>query len=141
MGAKDFILNKLEKLGNKLNDVEIRYSYDKISEFHIVEISPETIRRGNNDYMEWEENTWDEFDSMFPTEDLLISGPTDIKNSEIIYEKVAIKWQRQSTVFDIADFGSFATMDYTNVGEFKERIDNFCEAYPIHETCYCFEAA
>lgn len=64
-----------------------RYAYDIQTNFHIVEVSPESIRRGNEEYMEMEYNLCNEFYEKFPEEDLLVSEPDRINNMEnLIFE-------------------------------------------------------
>lgn len=56
-------------------------------DFHIVEVSPESIRRGSEEYMEMEYLLWKEFQEKFPEEDLLVSEPDRINNMEnLIFE-------------------------------------------------------
>ena len=67
--------------------LHIVYAYDKLTNFHIVEISPENIRRANNLYMDWEYNTIKEFTTLFPNSDILISDIDKCNDmSNIIYE-------------------------------------------------------
>ncbi len=56
MTPQKYIIEKIKELQLlPLNScIKIRYAYDKVTNFHIVEVSPETIRRGNDAYMDWE---------------------------------------------------------------------------------------
>ena len=47
MNAKDFITESLVRIANEISQINIRYAYDEITNFHIIEISPEEIRRGD----------------------------------------------------------------------------------------------
>lgn len=52
-----------------------------------MEVSPESIRRGSEEYMEMEYLLWKEFQEKFPEEDLLVSEPDRINNMEnLIFE-------------------------------------------------------
>ena len=48
-----------------------------MTDFHIIEISPENIRRRDDEYIRWESDMWNDFFAMFPDEDLLISKPCE----------------------------------------------------------------
>lgn len=87
MNAKDFIISNLTEISNEIPDIQLRYAFDETLKFHIIEISPESIRRGNEKYMEMEYNLWNNFQQMFPDEDLVIGETDDINNmSNILYE-------------------------------------------------------
>ncbi len=73
MKAKDFIKSRLSYISDKIPGIGIRYAYDKKTSFHIIEVYPESVRRGDNIYMEFEYCLLQEFHSLFPAEDLLIS--------------------------------------------------------------------
>ena len=66
MNAKDFITESLVRIANEISQINIRYAYDEITNFHIIEISPEEIRRGDEKYMEMEYELWNNFRTMFP---------------------------------------------------------------------------
>lgn len=90
MKETEFIINSINFLKTILHNdskLHIVYAYDKLTNFHIVEISPENIRRANNLYMDWEYNTIKEFTELFPNSDILISD-IDKSNdmSNIIYK-------------------------------------------------------
>ena len=75
--VKDFIIERLKKLSNMFKGISIKYAFDSITEFHIIEISPENIRRRDDEYIRWESEMWNDFFAMFPDEDLLISEPCE----------------------------------------------------------------
>jgi len=85
----DFIIETLKKWNNKFDDIHIRYGYDKPSEYHVIEISPESIRRGDIDYINDEYTFWDKFSKLYPKYDLLICEPcsnTECINDNLLYE-------------------------------------------------------
>jgi len=66
--VKDFIIERLKKLSNMFKGISIKYAFDSITEFHIIEISPENIRRRDDEYIRWESDMWNDFFAMFPDE-------------------------------------------------------------------------
>lgn len=81
------ILSSRQSIASKIPGISIRYAYDIQTNFHIVEVSPESIRRGREEYMEMEYLSWKEFQEKFPEEDLLVSEPDRINNMEnLIFE-------------------------------------------------------
>ena len=85
--VQDFVIETIQSIASKIPGISIRYAYDIQTNFHIVEVSPESIRRGNEEYMEMEYNLCNEFYEKFPEEDLLVSEPDRINNMEnLIFE-------------------------------------------------------
>lgn len=70
-----FLINALKEWRKKFEGIHVRYAYDAASEYHIVEVDPESIRRGNDEYKKAEISLWDSFAKTFPESDLLISEP------------------------------------------------------------------
>ena len=50
MNATDFIISKLKSISSKIPGIGIKYAYDRPTDFHIVEISPESIRLNDEEY-------------------------------------------------------------------------------------------
>lgn len=89
MNATEFIKSRLSSISEQIPKIGLRYAFDNTTSFHIVEIYPESIRRGNDFYMELECKLWNDFHSLFPEEDLLISevdATNDMDN--LIFEKI-----------------------------------------------------
>nr|DAM74700.1 MAG TPA: hypothetical protein [Caudoviricetes sp.] len=85
--VQDFVIETIQSIASKIPGISIRYAYDIQTNFHIVEVSPESIRRGSEEYMEMEYNLCNEFQEKFPEEDLLVSDPDKINNMEnLIFE-------------------------------------------------------
>lgn len=85
--VQDFVIETIQSIASKIPGISIRYAYDIQTNFHIVEVSPESIRRGREEYMEMEYLLWKEFQEKFPEEDLLVSEPERINNMEnLIFE-------------------------------------------------------
>lgn len=88
MNATDFILSSLEMISKAVPAAGIRYAYDTTTNFHIIEVYPESIRRGDEEYMEMECNLWKDFHDFYPQEDILISEVDDTNDmSNLIYDK------------------------------------------------------
>ena len=49
MTAQEFIKKTLKEWVSRFNGIKLRYAYDAVTEYHIVEVKPEEIRRGNLD--------------------------------------------------------------------------------------------
>ena len=75
MTAKEYILQQVDKLTTMFDGIELRYAYDQMANFHIIEVTPESIRRGNEDFVNQEYEIDKEFSELFPDEDLLITEP------------------------------------------------------------------
>lgn len=116
MSATDYIISSLERLSNLICGINIRYAYDDISEFHIIEISPESIRRGNGEYMKWERNMWKEFYESYPNEDILISEPDETNNmTNILFETTPVRQNHEMKFsFDTGTWENESTFDPNN---------------------------
>lgn len=85
--VQDFVIETIQSIASKIPGIRIRYAYDRPTDFHIVEISPESIRLNDEEYLEMEYMLWKEFQEKFPEEDLLVSDPDKINNMEnLIFE-------------------------------------------------------
>lgn len=82
MKEKEFLINALTEWCKRFEGIHVRYAYDATSEYHIVEVDPESIRRGNDEYKEAELALWTAFMEAYPEADLLISEPSRINNME-----------------------------------------------------------
>lgn len=121
MTPQKYIIEKIKELQLlPLNScIKIRYAYDKVTKFHIVEVSPETIRRGNDAYMDWEYSVIKEFCDLFPEEDILISEPDECNDmSNIEYDGFTFcddfknKPKRTKQKWDNVGFSEFYEDEY-----------------------------
>ena len=55
MTAQEFLTKALNEWDLLFEGLEIKYAYDAVTEYHIVEVEPEEIRRGNVDYKKAED--------------------------------------------------------------------------------------
>ncbi len=118
MKAKEYIIDRIKELQVLCSNhcIQIRYAYDDVTNFHIVEVSPETIRRGDKVYMEWEYSTIKEFRNLFPEEDLLISEPdgcNNMSNTIYSYDGFRNKPRRKGPTWSNAGFSEFMEKKYS----------------------------
>ena len=73
MDVNEYIVKKLKSIATNFKGITLKYAFDAITDYHIIEVSPESIRRGCVDYMEQENDLWVEFFTLFPNKDILIS--------------------------------------------------------------------
>lgn len=87
MNAKEYVIGKLKEVAKTINGISLKYAFDKITDFHIIEVSPESIRRGSEAYMKLESDLWAEFYSLYPNEDILISEVCESNDmANVIYD-------------------------------------------------------
>lgn len=111
MSAIEFIIFTLTNISKKLSGITLRYAYDKGTDFHIVEVSPESIRRGSPKYMEMEYKLWKEFSEFYPDEDLLIGETDDTNNMDnLLYERIRIESPRTYNYKDTETSNCFETL-------------------------------
>ena len=119
-----YITSVVSKWVLMFSDIErVRYAYDAMSDFHIVEVSPEKVRTENEEFASEELALWDDFMDRFPDADLLICGPSDVNDmSNIIYDSTAeysmtgvvSNGFETDYVFDIQYFDDSFTFDNFN---------------------------
>lgn len=85
MKSSQYIINQLELWNERFDGIHIKYMFDIETNFHIVEISPEEIRRGNTEYKQQELDFWMSFMKFYPEENLLISEPFS-NNDCVVYK-------------------------------------------------------
>jgi hypothetical protein len=98
MTPSQYIKNQLELWDQKFEGIHIRYAFDVETNFHMVEIDPEKIRRGNAEYKQQELDFWMNFLKLYPEENLLISEPSDINDmSNVIYSNMTDRYRNDVT--------------------------------------------
>lgn len=113
MTAQNYLKSVLYKWVNQFEGIMVRYAYDAVTEYHIIEVEPEKIRRENDEYKEAELHLWMDFMRKYPDESLLICAPSDTNDmsneifSSVDFAKEALP-QRMS--FDVN--GSAFSFDY-----------------------------
>lgn len=85
MEPKEVIIQHLKEWTKEFDGIHIKYTYDKSTDYHIVEVSPEEIRRGNKKYMEYELNLY--MYAMNNGFDLLIAGDAiGLNGDDLLYK-------------------------------------------------------
>ena len=93
MKSEDFLIGRLKEMSSKFEDVKIRYEFRKNTFSHIVEVIPLAIFDNDEEYMKFETCLEDEFENLFPTEDIVFISEdslTEIKVPDLIlgYESI-----------------------------------------------------
>ena len=84
---QNFLKETLKELEKLFIGINLKYAYDTLTEYHIVEVKLEEIRRGNTDYKKAEIQLWIGFREQFPNEDLLICAPSDANDmTNVLFE-------------------------------------------------------
>lgn len=71
MKPSEFINKKIEYLKFKFKDIEIKYQYKITTDTHIIKISPLSLYENNIEYVMEEEDIENEFNKLYPSEELL----------------------------------------------------------------------
>jgi len=113
MDIKEFIIRSIKNIENRIEDISIKYAYDENSDFHIIEVEPESIRRGNDEYVEMESNLWEDFYNNFPHDNILISEKCPTNDmSNVLYE-TSIKYNLEIKIklnFIVDDLENWASL-------------------------------
>ncbi len=86
MKAKEYIINKLTELSTLFTDIRIRYEFRINTNSHLIEVTPLCFYESNQDYLIAESNIEDEFESLFPSENVVFiseNSLTEIKEAEL----------------------------------------------------------
>lgn len=78
MTSIEFIKSRLAFLADNFPGIHLEYALDTVTGFHIIEVSPEDIRRGNENFITKELDFIDDFYKYYPQEDILISEPSSL---------------------------------------------------------------
>lgn len=76
MKEKDFLIQTLNDWCQQFDGIHVRYAYDTNTNYHIIEVDPESVRRGNELYKKAELALWICFMERYPNSDLLICEPS-----------------------------------------------------------------
>lgn len=87
MTAQEFLKKNLREWESLFADIKLKYAYDAVTEYHIVEVEPEKIRRGSADYKKAEMQLWMTFMEQYPDECLLICAPSEANDmTNVLFE-------------------------------------------------------
>lgn len=116
MNATDFIISNLMKISDEIAGVNLKYAYDEITAFHIIEVSPEDIRRGNDSYMKMECDLWENFQNQYPNEDILICEVDCTNNMQnLLYENQSTAYLTDEQVPFSFELDSEGQYDYVDI--------------------------
>lgn len=82
MEIQEFIINWINKIASKFEGISMKYAIEKFTNFHIIEISPDSIK-SSEEFSEEALHFEFIFFDKFPNEDLLIcekSAENDMSN-------------------------------------------------------------
>lgn len=85
--SKEYIVKTLKSWEKKFPGIHLKYAFEKDTCFHVIEVEPEDIHEGSDEYAKEETELWETFFDMFPDEEILITSPSpcnDMRN--VIYE-------------------------------------------------------
>lgn len=87
MTAQEFLKKALKEWVSLFEGIKLKYAYDAVTEYHIVEVKPEEIRRGSVDYKRAEMQLWMDFMEQYPDECLLICAPSEANDmTNVLFE-------------------------------------------------------
>lgn len=87
MNATDFIKKMMDRISTSVEGISIKYAFEKSTGFHIVEVSPESIRIGNETYKKLAHQFRVDFHKEFPMEDIIISRVSELHDmSNVVYD-------------------------------------------------------
>ncbi|NDV83417.1 hypothetical protein [Bacteroides sp. 51] len=90
MEVRNFIIKSIDRIVQGVKGITMKYAHDPLTDFHIIEVQPESIRRGNDEYMKMEVQLWSDFYSRYPNENLLISDIDELNDmSNLVYTQMS----------------------------------------------------
>ena len=126
MTAQEFLKKALKEWVSLFDEIKLKYAYDAVTEYHIVEVKPEDIRRGSVDYKKAEMQLWMDFMEQYPDECLLICAPSKANDMTNVLFETSTSWTvlLQNNVF--SDRFDYKQEDYYQVHSVntKESFDN-----------------
>lgn len=126
MTAQEFLKKTLKEWKSLFEGIKLKYAYDAVTEYHIVEVKPEEIRRGSSDYKKIEMHLWVDFMEQYPDECLLICAPSDANDMTNVLFETRPTWtnfpQKKvfSDSFDYAQYDSYQV----HLNKTKQGYDN-----------------
>lgn len=98
MNSTEYIINRLEELVIRLNNIRVSYEYDNDSLTHFIEVLPNSLYSLNQEYIEFEDKMFHEFISKFPCENIcFISDDAIVKIENPICIKEGLGYAPFST--------------------------------------------
>lgn len=84
----EYIKKELERFTSMFPNASIRYAFESVSDYHVVEIEPYEELKMDSNFLDWAMKFWREFEEEFASENLLISERDEMLNdmSNLLYE-------------------------------------------------------
>lgn len=123
MSAQEFLKNILRKWESLFEGINLRYAYDAVTEYHIVEVKPEDIRRGNSNYKKAEMRLWLDFMEQYPDDYLLICAPSDANDMTNVQYETRPAWTIISQPNVFSDSFGYTQYDSYQVHSNNTKID------------------
>ena len=114
MTAQDFLKKTLKKWETLFDGIKLKYAYDAVTEYHIVEVEPENIRRGSVDYKKAEMQLWIDFMEQYPNECLLLCAPSEANDMTNVLFETESAWTILPKIVSKDSFG-YIQYDYFKV--------------------------
>lgn len=99
----EYIKKELDRFASMFPNASIRYAFESVSCYHVVEIEPYDELKKDSNFSDWAMRFWREFEEEFTAENLLISEKDEVLNdmSNLLYEHSS---DRQLNVSAIENF-------------------------------------
>ena len=112
MTAKEYIEENLKFLASKFSDIQIRYEHRANTGSHLIEIMPLSFFEGNGSYLEEETKIEDEFEQLFPSENIVFISEgslTVIKKAdlELGYDKISFDNNTLIIDFEVIGYSEY----------------------------------
>lgn len=119
MTAQEFLKKVLKEWVSLFEGIKLKYAYDAVTEYHIVEVKPEEIRRGSVDYKKAEMQLWMDFMEQYPDECLLICAPSETNDMTNVLFETKQEWTILVHINTFSD-----SFDYTQDVSYNVRSKN-----------------
>lgn len=109
-----FIIDTIKSWENKFPGIHVKYAFEEDTCFHVIEVRPEEIHEGSEDFANEEALLWESFFEKFPDEDILITAPSVCNDmTNLIYETGVIIGS--VNVSQISKYDSYPVLSYTDL--------------------------
>jgi len=115
MKSKKFIKEKLELLFAQFNDIKIRYEYTANTYSHLIEVTPLDFFEENERYMTLEAELEEEFESLFPSENIVFISEgslSEIKSAEFELGGKSITFDNEVNNIEFVVDGFSESLDF-----------------------------
>lgn len=115
MKSKTYLIDKLQKLSEKFNNLSFKYQHDSYNQAHIIEVKPLYNFNNDLDYADCESQLTFAFDQLFfPESVLFISEESLTQITDPEFELNPHSYILNVPVLKGFDFGGILTKDYSS---------------------------